>query len=578
MMRRLLTNLLTGALTCAAVSVWAADTIDIAGFEKSLDISDVWLVAPADPEPAGMPDAGVRFVDSIDQLGNLASGHAIWLKAEFTNSRDQDVSRLLELSNPLLARVTMYIAEQNKPVRIEHSGFRTAVAEKSLHQPNPVMPLRITAGGSASVYLHVFTLDRMWVPSSMWTTSAFYQKQQINTFIAALGIGVIMVMAFFNIGIWRITRDITYRDLAAACGSLSSLLLISQGWAATYIWPDMSVLTTHTIGPVLAVTMTALLGFCQRFLTIPADSLSGRIISATHLANLIVGLGLLLLPGGHLATLMMMYNIPALLIPIVHAWRLRSRNHSEGAQFLLAVAPTVVACVFALSNRVLELKIEPAISQNISIIGAALLSINLGLLLAARIRRINAERDAAYKEMLQARHDAQASATIAQEATRDNQAKSAFLATMSHEIRTPDERHPGHGRSAAAHPARPAAVLLPGHAGSIRSGADGLSSTMCSTTRRSKPASSTLERIDTNLIQLLDDLIVLLREPVTRKGLECHLYLHPEVPRWIRTDPTRLKQVLNNLISNAVKFTDEGEVSIRVKQPEPGRLSFVIRR
>ncbi|MCB1686559.1 MAG: response regulator, partial [Pseudomonadales bacterium] len=85
-----------------------------------------------------------------------------------------------------------------------------------------------------------------------------------------------------------------------------------------------------------------------------------------------------------------------------------------------------------------------------------------------------------------------------------------------------------------------------------------------------------LERIDTNLIELLDDLIVLFREPVTRKGLDCHLYLHPEVPEWICTDPTRLKQVLNNLLSNAVKFTEEGEISLRVKLLRPGRLSFVI--
>jgi CheY-like chemotaxis protein len=74
---------------------------------------------------------------------------------------------------------------------------------------------------------------------------------------------------------------------------------------------------------------------------------------------------------------------------------------------------------------------------------------------------------------------------------------------------------------------------------------------------------------------LLDDVLVLQREAIVRKGLECQLYLHPDVPAWLMTDPTRLKQVLNNLFSNAV--IDSGEVSIRVKRLREGQLSFCIR-
>ncbi len=82
----------------------------------------------------------------------------------------------------------------------------------------------------------------------------------------------------------------------------------------------------------------------------------------------------------------------------------------------------------------------------------------------------------------------------------------------------------------------------------------------------------TLENIPFNLLDCIDDTLKMLAFKAHSKNLELLHYVHPEVPEYVVGDPTRLRQVLINLIGNAIKFTDEGEVFVEV-QPLPKTLA-----
>lgn len=80
---------------------------------------------------------------------------------------------------------------------------------------------------------------------------------------------------------------------------------------------------------------------------------------------------------------------------------------------------------------------------------------------------------------------------------------------------------------------------------------------------------------DLDLAQLCGDVWAACSAEARRKGLEGRLFLHPDLPPRIVADPVRLRQILNNLLGNALKFTDQGEVSLAVRMIE-GMLYFEV--
>ena len=89
-----------------------------------------------------------------------------------------------------------------------------------------------------------------------------------------------------------------------------------------------------------------------------------------------------------------------------------------------------------------------------------------------------------------------------------------------------------------------------------------------------------LESTDFDLSDLVEKAIEILAMRANEKGLELACHLSPDVPRAVIGDPNRLHQILINLISNAIKFTDSGSVTVRVTQdpelPTPGAIRFSV--
>ncbi len=155
--------------------------------------------------------------------------------------------------------------------------------------------------------------------------------------------------------------------------------------------------------------------------------------------------------------------------------------------------------------------------------------------------------------------------------------KDEFLANMSHEIRTPLTGIIGYAELLVDTPMREADRVKALQ--NIQYNGDHLLKVINDVLDVAKLDANKVEveSVDFAPVQLLNDIVTLMRPKAQEKGLKLELKFAGKLPEQIQTDPTRVRQIVLNLLGNAIKFTNQGSITLIVKMIESadGHESFV---
>ncbi|HEX5678151.1 MAG TPA: 7TM diverse intracellular signaling domain-containing protein [Alcanivorax sp.] len=521
--------------------------------------------SPTADELLAAPDAW-PWRATGNQMANLGfTADHCWFHLAVRNQDNPEDEWRLVVDYALLGQLDTYVLSTDGE-RLDHfsAGMDSAFNERANAEAVPSFPLHLPPGEQQELYIKVVSPHSIQLPLELMSNPAFQSATLAHTLVQGLFFGGMLVMILYNLSLFFSIREKAY--LLYVCWSLAITLFMAvlHGYAQKYLWPGSALISQYILHYLLPLLVILPSLFTLHFLGLPERS-----PPLARLLKGLVGVGVALLlaapfisrewliPVAVLAILAMDFSI--LLVGL-----LRTKAGDPDARvFTLAWLCFIVGAA-AMSLNKYGIVPRNSFTENLLQVGVFLEVILLSLALARRINRLKEAHALSVRDKAVAEMDAF-------KAGARNQAKSEFLATMSHEIRTPMN-----GIIGMTDLLRRTALSgqQAQYVDTIYQSTQSLVTVINDILDYSRIESGKLELEyqEVDVEHLVDDCVRLFSLRAAETRVPLYTFIDSRVPQRIHTDPIRVKQVLTNLLSNAYKFTDRGQVALHlsVRQPPDG--------
>lgn len=541
----------------------------VASISKSLDLQDRKTVYSLGPYLTMLKDPGGRLgfdviasesyqdlflpIEGFDEKFQRQKG--VWIR--FRPGRNSDIEGhwVLELKRPIYDHMEVWLPRLDGSYRHAVAGVRANSHGDLDHR---YYAFEFTPVPDMNIYMYLEHEGQQMLPLTASSSAVFFERQFRFFRLHWMLIGLLSAMLVYNLFLMFTLKDRTYFYYVCYLAMTGMFVMIVNGFGDSYVpyYQEWQVKTNFLYG---SLTILSIILFTRSFLNLNEHApILDRVMQFVAGGVALYCLLNFSKNFDHLESLRLTFNLISLLLPFLVlfagylCWK---RGNPMGRIFFLAWSVFMITIIW----RVLGfLHLTPQTSFNYYAFqfGIALEALLLSFALANRINILRSQRDEArIKEFGESQKR--------EIAERTSKAKSDFLATMSHEIRTPMNGVLGMAeilQSTKLDNQQQRFVSVIQNSGKL------LMRVLNDILDFSKVEAGKLEleSIQFELNHLLDEVANLLNIKAEEKGLELVFHIKKNVPDCLIGDPVRLEQILINLIGNAVKFTEQGEVVLEI--------------
>lgn len=509
-----------------------------------------------------MPD-GYSF-----SRGYTSSGYWFKFDLNFSPELPNNHRWLLEIPFPLLDYVDLYIPDGNGGFSVIETGDRRPFSNRVIDTTNFVFSIS-PEQNQGTYYLNVKTQDSLQVPLILWNDDCFIKNTMLSTAIQGIYFGIMLVMVLYNLFIFLSIKELNYLYYSLYISGFIFFQASLQGVTFEYFWPNNPWWANINI-PFFGVLSIFFATFFVRGILNTKSELPGwnkLLIGISYL--LFLSLPIILFASYDTGIYIALFNAFSFFSLVLIVGILAALKGNRTAKiFLLAWIIFITTGLITLLGMVHILPIEYGKQAAVQL-GSALEVILLSMALADRINLIEKEKveiETRSKEVLLEAN---------KQLENSNRLKNEFIATISHEVRTPMNGVLGSTQLLLDTPLDSNQI---NYVNTINHSGKTLLEILNNILDYSKIEADKLNLVlkEFNLEELINQCAEFFSVISAHSGVNLYVIIDNDVPHIIRSDPLRIKQVLLNLLSNAFKFTNQGQIVVRIKLANTPSASLII--